>query len=157
VSLFFPEKSADGWYPRRDGALSREIGENSALAPIIFLAALGERGFFLRKSANGTSVARKNRHRLFLENPRKLPTLGAEVNPWRNKSARGFSCFLFVPRKIVRNGAEFARFCLTGFGDFTAALVLKSSTTTSLFIFGYAYFFEESSDNISRQLLLYSQ
>jgi hypothetical protein len=83
-----------------------EMGEISALAPIIFLAALGEREIFLRKSANETSMVRKKRQRLFLENPRKLPTLGAEVTPWRNKSARSFSCFLFVPRKISRNGAE---------------------------------------------------
>jgi hypothetical protein len=100
------EKSADRWRPRRVGALSREIGENSALAPTDILATLGERGIFLRKSANETSVARKKRQWLSLENPRKLPTLGAEVNSWRNKSARGFSCLPFVPRKFVRNGAE---------------------------------------------------
>jgi hypothetical protein len=79
------------------------MGEISALAPIIFLAALGERGFFLRKSAKRTSVARKKRQRLFLENPRKLPSLGAEVIPWRKKSARGFSCYNLVTAKACKN------------------------------------------------------
>jgi hypothetical protein len=48
-------------------------------------------------------VARKKRQRLFLENPRKLPTLGAEVNPWRKKSARGFSCYNLVAAKTCKN------------------------------------------------------
>jgi lambda repressor-like predicted transcriptional regulator len=56
--------------------LSREIGENSALAPTDILAALGERGIFLRKSANETSVLKKSANGFSSKTPVNCPLWG---------------------------------------------------------------------------------